>query len=90
MVASLASTPLSVTGVTVNGAGMWYSMTGPVGLFPGSFTLLGGSNGAAQNILASKNFQVVATPEPSTFLLIGTGLSSLAAVVRRRRSLSIN
>jgi hypothetical protein len=26
MVASLASTPLSVTGVTVNGAGMWYSM----------------------------------------------------------------
>lgn len=26
MVASLASTPLSVTGVTVEGAGMWYSM----------------------------------------------------------------
>jgi hypothetical protein len=64
--------------------------TGPVGLFPGSFNLLGGSDGAAQNILASTNFQVVATPEPSTFLLIGTGLSSLAAVVRRRRSLSIN
>ena len=63
---------------------------GPVGLFPGSFTLLGGSEGAAQNILASENFQVVATPEPSTFLLIGTGLSGLAAIVRRRRSLSIN
>jgi hypothetical protein len=56
---------------------------GPVGLFAGSFTLLGGSYGAAQDILASKSFQVVATPEPSTFLLIGTGLSSLAAVVKR-------
>lgn len=63
---------------------------GPVGLFPGSFTLIGGSGGAAQNILASENFQVVATPEPFTFLLIGTGLSGLTAVVRGRRSLSIN
>lgn len=61
---------------------------GPVGLFPGSFTLLGGSDGAAQNILASGNFQVVATPEPFTFLLILTGLSGLT-VVRLRRSLSI-
>jgi hypothetical protein len=64
--------------------------SGSVGLFPGSFTLLGGSDGTAQNILASGNFQVAATPEPSTFFLIGTGLSGLAAVIRRRRSLSIN
>jgi hypothetical protein len=63
---------------------------GSFGSFPGSFTLLGGSDGAAQNILASQNFVATATPEPSTFLLIGTGLFSLAAIVRSRRSRSTN
>ncbi len=51
----------------------------------GSFTLLGGSDPGAENILASSTFQVNVTPEPSSWLLLGTGLFALIFIAERRR-----
>lgn len=50
----------------------------------GSFTLLGGPTDSNSDILATAGFTIVATPEPSTFLMIGTGLTGLAATIRKR------
>jgi hypothetical protein len=50
------------------------------GTHNGFFEILGGSDPAAQNTLASANFQInspTAVPEPSTWLLLATGLSLL-------------
>jgi PEP-CTERM motif len=51
----------------------------------GSFTLLGGPTGSDGDVLATAGFEIVATPEPSTLLMIGTGLTGFAATMRLRR-----
>jgi hypothetical protein len=51
----------------------------------GSFTLLGGPTGSDLNVLATTGFEIVVTPEPSTLLMIGTGLTGFAATMGRRR-----
>jgi hypothetical protein len=50
----------------------------------GSFTLLGGPTDSDDDVLATADFQVVATPEPSTLLMIGSGLTGFAITMRRR------
>lgn len=50
----------------------------------GSFTILGGSDGGASDVLATANFQVNAVPEPSNVLLVATGLAGLAFVGFKR------
>jgi len=40
---------------------------------------------AADSILAEE-FDVAATPEPSSILLLGTGIAGLASLLRRRRA----
>jgi hypothetical protein len=54
------------------------------GTYLGSFTLLGGPTGSDDDVLTTVDFQVVATPEPSTLLMIGTGLTGFALTIRRR------
>ena len=55
------------------------------GTYYGSFSLLGGADGGSSDLLGTVNYSVTVTPEPSSFLLFGTGLSALVGVVRSKR-----
>ena len=46
----------------------------PVGVYPGSFEITGGSDDSAGDVVGEADFDVYVTPEPSSFLLLGTGL----------------
>jgi len=62
----------------------------PTGPYKGVFVIQGGSDGAAQVNLDSAIFNIentsqsVLTPEPSTWLLLATGLVGLAVLSRHR------
>lgn len=49
----------------------------PFGTFLGSFTLVGGADGSASNTLGTVNFDLVTTPEPSSVVLLLTGMTIL-------------
>lgn len=61
-----------------------------VGAYSGTFSILGGSTPGADNVTASSSFTTnvtstaAVTPEPSTWLLLGTGLLGLGLLLRRR------
>lgn len=52
--------------------------------YSGTISILGGADGSAQDTIASANFNVQVTPEPSSFLLFGTGLLVLGSVAGRK------
>jgi len=52
--------------------------------YSGSFEILGGSDGNAQDTLATADFNIQVTPEPSSFFLFGTGLLALGALAGRK------
>lgn len=62
----------------------------PLGIYPGTYGLLGGMDGGANTAsdsLAQVNFSVEqVAPEPATYVLILGGLAGIAALRRRRIS----
>ena len=56
----------------------------PIGLYTGTYLLLGGADGDAQDVVGSANFDVQATPEPSSLVLLATGLVGVAGAFRRK------
>jgi len=60
--------------------------TDPLGAYPGNYTLIGGVDGNASDVLAQANFTLVATPEPAT---AGLFLCAAGALLfHRRRSIA--
>jgi hypothetical protein len=73
------SIPFDLFTLTVDSA-----YAGPWGLQPlGTFTLFGGVDGDAQELIGSQTFGLVVTPEPGTFALLGLPL--VLALIKRRR-----
>ncbi len=56
------------------------------GLYSGSFEILGGDPSDFTDVIGSADFNVNITPEPSSLLLLGSGLVGLATTVRRKRA----
>jgi hypothetical protein len=59
----------------------------PEGLYTGYFDIVGGGDGIQQNLVGETDFNVQVTPEPSSVLLMASGVAALGLVLRRRPAL---
>ena len=58
-----------------------------MGKYLGTYDLLGGTDGGAQDVIGSANFAVATVPEPASIFLMLSGVTAgLAPVVRRVRA----
>lgn len=58
----------------------------PPGIYSGTWLLLGGLDGEAQEVVGQAEFTVHVTPEPSAFVLLGFGLVSVTYLRAIRRA----
>ena len=56
----------------------------PAGLYEGSYVIEGGPTDSDFNEVGTVNFDVQVTPEPSSLVLLLTGMAGLAETLRRR------
>jgi hypothetical protein len=52
--------------------------------YTGTFLILGGGDSGASDVLASEDFSINVLPEPSSLVLMLTGMAGLAGTLRRR------
>ncbi|HEY4382196.1 MAG TPA: PEP-CTERM sorting domain-containing protein [Acidobacteriaceae bacterium] len=68
--------------------GLLFTLTFPsltkIGDYPGLFSITGGTTPSATSVLATVTFDPRRTPEPSSWMLFGTGLVVLAVAMGRR------
>ena len=60
--------------------------TTPVGVYTGYFQILGGPDNSSElnPMEAPADFNIYVTPEPSSFMLLGTGLMALTTLAGRK------
>jgi hypothetical protein len=57
---------------------------GASNLYSGTYEIQGGADSNANDALGSANFNVQVSPEPSSLLLLASGLAGLAGTLKRR------